>query len=234
MKELERCAKVGARGVGELSDKGGGMRYRKKGGRGVAQDMHFDDPRLAPLLARCGELGLPINIHVAEPIWMYEPMDARNDGLMNALDWRLDNKDVYSHAAMMDVLSNAVGRHPETTFVACHFANLSYDLNQLGALLDRHPNLYADIAARYAETAPIPRHAASFINRYQDRLLYGTDMGFDKEMYMITFRILESEDEHFYEKAQFGYHWAFHGFGLNSEVLKKLYRDNALTIRARN
>ena len=81
VKELERCVKVGARGVGELSDKGGGMRYRKKGGRGVAQNMHFDDPRLAPLIARCGEPGLPINVHVAEPIWMYEPMDVRNDGL---------------------------------------------------------------------------------------------------------------------------------------------------------
>lgn len=226
VKELERCAKVGAKGVGELSDKGKGMRYRG----GHAQDLHFNDPRLAPLLEKCGQLGLPINIHVAEPIWMYEPMDINNDGLMNAFEWRLDNQDVISHAGMMEVLEDAVRKHPGTTFIACHFANLSYDLNQLGALLSKYPNLFADISARYAETAPIPRHAAKFITEHMNKLVYGTDMGFDKDMYMITFRILETEDEHFYETSQFGYHWSMHGFGLSARVLKKLYRQNALKI----
>jgi predicted TIM-barrel fold metal-dependent hydrolase len=67
----------------------------------------------------------------------------------------------------------------------------------------------------------------AFYEKYQDRLLYGTDMGFDPSMYRITFRILETEDEHFYETEQFGYHWALHGFGLPDDVLRKLYRDNA-------
>jgi predicted TIM-barrel fold metal-dependent hydrolase len=70
----------------------------------------------------------------------------------------------------------------------------------------------------------------SFFEKYQDRLLYGTDMGPDVEMYRITFRILESEDEHFYETGQFGYHWALNGIGLPPEVLKKLYHDNAARI----
>ena len=49
-------------------------------------------------------------------------------------------------------------------------------------------------------------------------------------MYRVTFRILESSDEHFYETGQFGYHWALNGFGLSDGVLKKLYRDNALKV----
>jgi predicted TIM-barrel fold metal-dependent hydrolase len=183
------------------------------------------------LLEKCAELGLPINIHVADPIWMYEKMDSTNDGLMNAYEWRLDNQPgIVDHNGMIDILERAVKRHPKTIFIACHFANCSYDLNKLGALLDKYPNLYADIAARYAETAPIPRFAAAFIEKYQDRLIYGTDMGFDLDMYHITFRILETSDEHFYEIGQFGYHWALNGFGLNDLVLKKLYRDNALKL----
>ena len=227
VKELERCAKAGATGVGELGDKGKGLFYCDT----KAWGMHLDDPRMDPLLEKCAELNVPVSIHVADPIWMYQPMDSTNDGLMNAVEWRLDNqKDIVGHDGMIDILERAVKRHPKTTFIACHFANCSYNLNKLGALLDKYPNLYADIGARYAETAPIPRFTAEFYKKYQNRLLYGTDMGFDENMYRITFRILESSDEHFYEMEQFGYHWALYGLGLSSNILKKIYRSNALKI----
>ena len=225
--ELERCVRRGAKGVGEEGDKGKGM------GFGDAPGLHFDDPRMDPLLDRCAGLGLPVNIHVADPIWMYQKMDATNDGMMNALNWRLDDQPgIIGHGGMIDVLERAVRRHPRTTFVACHLANLDYDLTRLGQLLDRLPNLYADISARYAETATIPRFAAPFFARYQDRLLYGTDMGADAEMYRITFRILETLDEHFYAPI-FEYHWSYSGFGLDPSVLKKLYRTNALQVARR-
>ena len=58
-------------------------------------------------------------------------------------------------------------------------------------------------------------------------------MGFDKPMYEITFRILESLDEHFYEVDQFSYHWALNGLGLSDEVLKKVYLENAAELLAR-
>jgi len=225
--ELERCFQAGAKGVGEISDKGKGLSY----GRPRNYSLHPDDPQMDPLFDKCAELGMPVNIHVADPIWMYQPMDSTNDGLMNAYEWRLDNQEgIVGHRGMIQILERAVKRHPRTTFVACHFANCSYDLTILGDLLDRYPNLYADISARYAETAPIPRFVKTFYEKYQDRLVYGTDMGFDKEMYGITFRILESNDEHFYEIGQFGYHWALNGLGLNDPVLKKLYKENALKI----
>ena len=225
--ELERCYRAGARGVGELGDKGKGLFYSTP----PAWGMHIDDPRMDPLLEKCADLGMPVNIHIAEPIWMYQPMDSTNDGLMNAYEWRLDNQPgIVDHDGMIDILERAVKRHPRTTFIACHFANCSYDLNKLGALFGKYPNLFADIAARYVETAPIPRFVRQFYNKYQDRLLYGTDMGFDTKMYRVTFRILESADEHFYEIDQFGYHWALNGFGLNEQILKKLYWENALKI----
>jgi predicted TIM-barrel fold metal-dependent hydrolase len=193
--------------------------------------MHIDDPRLDPILEKCGALGMPINIHVAEPIWMYAPMDSTNDGLMNAYKWRLDNQpDIVDHEGMLKTLGNTVKKHPNTTFIACHYANCSYDLSLLGNLFDQYPNLYADISARFAETAPIPRFVNQFFRQYQDRLVYGSDMGVDKDMYQTTFRILESEDEHFYEHELFGYHWPLNGYGLPDEVLEKVYRNNALKL----
>jgi predicted TIM-barrel fold metal-dependent hydrolase len=223
--ELERCRWAGARGVGELSDKGRGLRGTT-GGPGTP--LHIDDPRMDPVLEKCADLGLPVNIHVGEDRWMYEPMDQTNDGLMNAFKWRIPNEPgVLRHDEVIATLDRAVKRHPRTTFIACHFANCCSDLSILGRMFDAHPNLYADTGARFAETAPIPRTMAKFYQKYQDRLLYGTDMGFDPEMYRTTFRILETEDEHFYPENLRSYHWPLHGFGLNDVVLKKVYGENA-------
>jgi len=222
--ELERCHQAGARGVGELHDKGKGLSSDALNAFG----MHPDDARMDSVFERCGQLGMPVSIHVADPIWMYKPMDNTNDGLMNAFHWRLDNQpNIVGHSGMIDILERTVTKHSSATFIACHFANLDYDLERLGTLLARHPNLYADISARYAETAPIPRFVSEFYVKYADRLLYGTDMGFDKPMYRVTFRILETFDEHFYETDMFSYHWSLNGFGLPDEVLGKVYHANA-------
>ena len=227
--ELERCHQAGARGVGELSDKGRGL-----GATTNTLGMHIDDLRMDAILEKCADLHMPVNIHVGEDQWMYEPMDETNDGLMNASKWRVRlDPGVLGHDEVVESLNRAVAKHPRTTFIACHFANCCYDLSILARMLDANPNLLADIGARYAETAPIPRFMARFFDKYQDRLLYGTDMGFRKEMYLTTFRILETEDEHFYDWTLFTYHWPLHGFGLPDPVLKKVYADNARKILER-
>lgn len=229
VRELERCHKAGARGVGELGDKGLGEFYSKPvSGWG----MHIDNPKLKPFIKRCGELGMPISIHVAEDAWMYEKPDATNDGLMNASTWQVDmsKPGIIGHDALVQTLANAVRDNPGTTFIACHLANTCSDLSMLAKLFDQYPNLYADIAARYGELAPIPRFVHDFMEKYSDRLVYGTDMGVDHSMYMTTFRILESADEHFYAHDQFGYHWPLHGFALSASTLKKLYSGNGQKI----
>ena len=232
VKELERSYKAGAKGVGELGDKGYGEVFSTPV---AAVDMHLDDARLKPLFQKCSELKLPVNVHVAEPMWMYEPMDSTNDGLMNAYEWKIDKTrpKLLVHSALIQTLENIVQQNPTTTFIACHLANCEYDLRILGRLLAKYKNLYADIAARYAETATIPRYMKIFCTKYQNKLLYGSDMSFDKKMYETTFRILQTSDEHFYAIDLTGYHWPLHGFGLSDVVLKKIYKTNALKILRR-
>jgi len=229
VREIVRCHDAGAKGIGEIHDKGQGLRS----GKSTAPGLHPDDSRMDAIWENAAELRMPISLHVADPIWMYQPMDKYNDGLMNAYTWRLDNQpNIVKLPGMIEILERTAARHRKTTFVACHFANLDYDLAHLGEVFDRNPNLYADISARYAETAPIPSFAAHFYTKYSDRLVYGTDMGFDTKMYRITFRILESQDEHFYEIEQFGYHWPLYGLGLSDEILGRVYRENAAKLLA--
>ncbi len=249
VKALEDCHRAGAMGVGEISDKGWGFRSGGGFGRGGARGgsggargpsaapatpgPHAGDARMDSLWEKCAQLGMPVNIHVSDPIWSYQPMDLHNDGLMNGYTWRIDETQpgILGHNALIESLERAVQKHPKTVFIACHLANLDYDLTRLGQMFDRHPNLYADISARFAETAPIPRFVNQFFQKYPDRVLYGTDMAYTQRMFSTTFRILESNDEHFYERDlnfNFDYHWPLNGFGLPDPVLKKVYRDNAL------
>ena len=157
-------------------------------------------------------------------------MDLGNDGLMNAYTWRIDDQQpgVLGHNGLIDSLERTLEKHRKTVFVACHLVNLDYDLTRLGQMFDRHPNLYADISARFGETAPIPRSVNQFLRKHPDRVLYGTDMTYTQRMFSVTFRILESSDEHFYETDLFNYHWPLYGFGLPDALLRRIYRENAL------
>jgi predicted TIM-barrel fold metal-dependent hydrolase len=105
-------------------------------------------------------------------------------------------------------------------------------------MLDMYPNLYGDISSRLKEIATVPRYAAAFIKKYQDRLLFGSDVGYDltkpikysTDIYEISFRLLETADEHIYMHDLFKYHWPLYGLELKEDVLKKLYRDNAIRV----
>lgn len=231
--ELERCYKKGARGVGELGDKGFGEFYSKPT---AGLGLHIDDPQMKPLLVKCAELHMPVSIHVAEDAWMYAKADSMNDGLMNSATWHVDmtKKGIIGHDALIATLEHAVRDNPKTIFIACHLANTCSDLSVLGKLFDKYPNLYADIAARYGELAPIPHYVHTFMKKYADRIVYGTDMGTSGNMYRATFRILETSDEHFYEQELFNYHWALYGLALSDATLKKIYNGNGKKILSYN
>jgi len=230
VKELERCVKKGARGVGEVMFKGKAV---TAGSRERSIRLP-DDPRFDALFKKCAELKVPVNIHISEDKWMYEKIDSTNDGLMNAATWHISTDNgSKSHEEMLERFENTLKKHPETIFVAAHLLNCCADLSYLGRCFDSYPNLYADISARYGEIAPIPVFVRKFFEKYQDRLVYGTDMTFNESIYKVTFRILESSDEHFYETDLFGYHWPLYGLGLNDAVLKKIYRDNSIKILKR-
>ncbi len=227
VKELERCFKLGAKGVGEIMFKGKGIPPSS-----INRSLMLpDDERLDLLFEKCAELGMPVNLHIAEDKWMYEKIDSTNDGLMNASLWNITSENgSKSHEEMMVAMENTLKKHPKTIFIAAHLLNCNYNFSILANLFNNYPNLYADISARFGEFAPVPKYTGEFMEKYQDRLLYGTDNRPAISMYRVTFRILETNDEHFYEIDLFGYHWPLYGLALKDEVLKKIYRGNALRI----
>ena len=224
-----------------------GLRARDSGGRLVA----VDDARLDPLWATAAELHLPVVIHVADPIAFFEPLDATNERweeLRAHPDWHfwptrppgapdapeaLGASGIAGFPPFDDLLAafdRLVGRHPATTFVGAHVGCAAEDLGLVSGMLDAHPNLQVDLAARLGELGRQPYTARAFFLRYPDRILFGTDLAADPAVYRLNYRFLETFDESFdygLEPTPSQGRWQIHGIGLPDDVLRAVYRDNA-------
>lgn len=221
--ELARCYEKGARGVGEASDKGWGFGGRSDTALPMDKRLHPDDARLDLFWEKCAELKIPVNLHIADHPSCWQPLGPNWERTPDFQGFNLHGKEVPSFEELMTKRDNVLTKHPNTIFIACHFSNLGHDLATLSEVLDKYPNLYLDISARDYEIGRQPRAAAAFMERYADRLLFGTDMGREQHMYEAWWRILETGDEFIPGRLW----WRLYGLELSDEVLKPLYQDNA-------
>lgn len=238
VRELERCYRKGARGVGELSDKGwgleGGMAAYlaavKTGGKRTgppdSQRLHLDDRRLDPFWEKCAELNLPVSLHVADHPSCWEPLGPTQERAPGHDPLNLYGQDVPSFQELQAMRDRVLARHPRTKFVAVHLSNQGNDLDAVARALDRYPNLYVDISARTYELGRQPRHAARFLARYKDRVLFGTDDKLSEGMYASWWRFLETDDE--YIPGSTG--WRIYALALPGDVLEAIYRGTAKRI----
>jgi predicted TIM-barrel fold metal-dependent hydrolase len=225
--ELERCYRAGARGVGEVTDKGRGFGTGSTVERGALlprdKRLHVDDRRLDLFWQKCAELKIPVNLHIADHPSAWQPDDETQERTPSFQRYNQSGLDVPTHGELITRFHTLLERHPKTTFVAVHFSNLGHDLAQLGRALDRFPNLNVDISARAYEFGRQPFTAPPFFAKYKDRILYGSDQGVSPEMWRLWWRVLETRDE-FIKGPSW---WRLYGLGLSDDVLEAVYRDNA-------
>jgi predicted TIM-barrel fold metal-dependent hydrolase len=207
-----------------------GLRFRDDRGDLIAPD----DERLGTVWAAAAELGVPVTIHLADPIAFFDPIDERNERLEELLahpDWWFGAQGLPSFDELMISFEALVARHPDTTFIGAHVACAAEDLAWVDRMLETYRNLYADIAARIAELGRQPRAARAVIERHHDRVVFGTDLfPPTREMYATHLRFLETLDEHFaYDVADPPPQgrWAISGLGLPSDILAAVYAGNA-------
>lgn len=192
-----------------------------------------DDKRLDPIWGTAGELGIPVVIHVADPVAFFDPLDGNNERweeLTHHPDWHFPSPPYPPFMTIMDQLANLVCRHPETIFVGAHVGGYAENLTWVGGLLNRAPNFYVDISARISELGRQPYTARRFFVDYADRIIFGTDMGLNLETYQIYYRFLESDDEYFsYGSGDIPGQgrWQIYGLKLPDDVLEKIYFKNA-------
>src|ERR1700751_4076468 len=243
---IERAHRDGARGLKILKTLGLYLRENITSGSLVK----IDDARFDPMWDACGQLNLPVAIHISDPIAFFTPTDRFNERyeeLTHHPDWSFYDPDFPSNAELIEARNRMFARHPKTQFIVLHVGNFSEDLGNVSENLDRFPNMTVDIAARIGELGRQPRTARKFFDKYQDRILFGTDATphgdetpqqiFGRELYEIYYRFLETEDEYFdyapAPKPPQG-RWRIYGIGLPENILRKVYYENAARLLGLN
>ena len=214
-----------------------GLKIWKPFGLHVTDDQglraRIDDGRLDPIWAAAGELGLPVMMHIADPVAFFDPLTPTNerwDELHAQPDWHFPSPPFPPFNSLIEAFARLVRRHPSTTFIGAHVGCYAENLGWVSALLEACPNLYVDISARIAELGRQPYSARRFFLRHADRILFGTDAGPDIATYGLYARFLESEDEYFCyspsgmpDQGQ----WMIYGLNLPRAVLDRVYYENA-------
>ena len=193
-----------------------------------------DDDRLSDVWDVAGELGLPILIHVGDPVAFFEAVDGNNERLEELLehpDWSFSDPRFPRFERIVESLEAIVAAHPLTTFIGAHVGCFAEDLSWVSRMLTAYPNFHIDIAARIAELGRQPRATRRLMLEHPDRVCFGTDIfPPSAEVYAIHYRFLETADEHFpysVEQIPPQGRWAISGLALPDTVLRKVYHENA-------
>ena len=252
VKQIEEGYRLGAAGFKEWKRLGLYLRD------GKGRLLKVDDPKLDPVWERCGELGLPVSIHVADPKAFWLPYDQHNERWKELKDhrswWFGDTNKFPPWKDLLEALNRVVARHPKTTFVCVHFGNNAEELDWVDQSLGHYPNMMVDLAARIPE---IGRHDPEQVRRlfikYQDRILFATDFQVldrlilgssgneppptdaDAEVFFAKeWRWLETRDRNWPHMTPIQGDWTISSIGLPESVLRKVYFDNARRLLARS
>ena len=225
---------------------------------GSGKLIRIDDAKLDPVWKRCGELNMPISIHVADPKAVWEPYNEQNERWKELGDhknwWFGDSNKYPARMELLEALNRVIARHPKTTFVGLHFANNAEDLEWVDASLSKYPNMMADLAARVPEIGRHdPAKVRALFTKHQDRILFATDFQvYDRlilgssgneppptdddaaDFFAKHWLWLETNDRNFPHMTPIQGDWTISGIGLPASVLRKVYFDNARKLLARS
>ena len=234
-------AAVAQGAVGVKIWKNVGMSLRDPDGHYVM----IDDPRIKPVIDHLEQRGIVLLGHQAEPLncWLpFDKMTVKGDREYfreHPQYYMYQHPEVPSHEEQLAARDRMLAAHPALRFDSVHLASLEWDVEEVARFLDRFPNANVDLAARMVhlqrQAATKPDKVRRFLIRYQDRLLYGTDIavapGQSGEAAAAEARDTWRSDWQFLtglgvlHTGEFAS--SFHALGLPKAIVDKIYRTNA-------
>jgi hypothetical protein len=212
-----------------------GMEIKDSSGQYVLAD----DPKFEPIYKDIASHGKTLMSHQAEPDVAWgppDPADPSNNYYQKNPQWYVAGRPGFpSKQTILDARDHVLANNPQLRMVGVHLGSMERDLDNIARHFDKYPNFAIDTAARmrYLMLMP-PDRVRAFLIKYQDRVLYGTDLEF---LPKASPGEVVKEWQSFYARdwnyLATGGTFAFRGTqvqGLNlpPAVLKKIFRDNAI------
>jgi hypothetical protein len=219
-----------------------GMTERDKNGKFIM----VDDPALKPVIDFIISKNLPITGHLGEPrnCWLpLNQMTVSSDSSYFAENPKYHmflHPEYPSYEDQINARDHLLELHPDLKFIGCHLGSLEWNVDELAKRLDRFPNMAVDMAARIChlqyQSSKDRERVRNFCIKYQDRLLYGTDLSssdndsHDKvskwvhETWLDDWRYFTTKDKMTSDK----FRGTFEGLQLPKEVVRKIYSENAI------
>jgi len=206
----------------------------------------IDDPQFDPVFAYLTENNIPLVGHLGEPKNCWLPLDEMTTKNDSGYFSRNPHYHMYKHPEFpsyeeqMEARDRMLDKNPNLIFIGCHLASLEWSVDVLAEWFDKYPNTAVDMAARmgqlFYQTVEDREKVRNFFIKYQDRILYGTDMierdgdkeAFYKRMHETWLRDWEYlvTDNSMTSNLING---EFQGLKLPKEVVNKIYAENYKT-----
>lgn len=218
-----------------------GMTVKDRNGKFIM----VDDPSISPVIDFIISKGLPITGHLGEPRNCWLPLDKMTVSgdssyfAQNPQYHMFLHPEYPSYEDQINARDHMLEMHPHLIFIGCHLGSLEWNVDELAKRLDKFPNMAVDMAARIChlqyQSSKDRNKVRDFCIKYQDRLLYGTDLtdaGDSREelskhihqTWLDDWKYFTSKDE----MTSDNFTGKFEGLQLPKEVVRKIFGQNAI------
>jgi predicted TIM-barrel fold metal-dependent hydrolase len=145
-----------------------------------------DNPAFEPVFKHMEEKRIPLLAHLGEPRNCWLPLDEMTDAGDQSYYKNHPQYHMYLHPEMpsyedqINARDNLLERYPDMIFIGAHLGSLEWNVDELAKRLEKFPNFSVDMAARIGhlrnQSVEDWDRVRTFMIKYQDRLLYATDM----------------------------------------------------------
>lgn len=222
IEQTKRYMDQGFRGIKLLEGKPSLYRYYGYG---------FEHPRFDEFFAFAAENAIPLLIHNNDPLKHWDINKISKSTIEKG--WYYDHT-MPSQEHFFKVLEDVFRNHPTLHAAIAHFGFYSDNLPRATRLMEDNPNLLMDMTPAsiiFDELSATPEETRAFILKYQDRLLFGTDVSNNIDGSVLELNIKKLQIMNvFYEESgsQKIENHAIAGMNLPKEILQKIYHNNAV------
>jgi predicted TIM-barrel fold metal-dependent hydrolase len=201
----------------------------------------IDDPVFAPVFAYLEKNGIPLMMHIGEPLECWQPLreGTPHYGYFSEHpQWHMYGKKGFpSHGSLIATRDRVIEKYPELKIIGAHLGSLEYDVRELAKRFDTYPNFMADTSARLTDLMfRDQKIIREFIIKYSDRILFGTDVvqtipesALRDEIGLFLSELKETYRQHFdyfgtdivVDKGR-----SIKGLALPDKILEKIYLKN--------